>query len=362
MIESLRIENFRCFKALELSGLRTVNVVVGENASGKSALLEAVRIGLSGVPGVLPWINNIRGLQMILPQNPTQEQFSALWVNLFYEFNDSAKILIETQDSQDSQSRGTMVKIFYDPTKATTTQPSLIMVPGIFPAPTTIVPLALERTDMSGEKSVLLATVNPQGGLFLQPGPELKKSSGFFGQLMFGAPLENAAWFSDLSVAKRSQEILQVLQKHFPYVRDLSTEIILGINAIYADVPYLSKKINVVLISGGMNRLLSFILAVVTLGKGVVLIDEIENGIFHDQLGRVWDTLVNLAIRHDTQLFVSTHSYECLKAAVPVIKKNPNDFCFLRAEKKNAQSSIRIFGGSEFGAALEKGGEIRDRG
>jgi AAA15 family ATPase/GTPase len=215
---------------------------------------------------------------------------------------------------------------------------------------------------MSGEKSVLLATISPQGSLHLEPGPELKKSAGFFGQVMFGAPHENATWFSDLSIAKRSQEILQVLQKHFPYIQNLSTEIILGANAVYADVPYLSKKINVVLISGGMNRLLSFVLAVVTLAKGVVLIDEIENGIFHDQLGRVWDTLVSLALQHDTQLFVSTHSYECLRAAVPVIKKNSSDFCFLRTEKKNAQSDIAIFSGSEFGAALEKGGEVRDRG
>jgi energy-coupling factor transporter ATP-binding protein EcfA2 len=362
MIESLRIENFRCFKALELSGLRTVNVVVGENASGKSTLLEAVRIGLAGVPGILSWTNNTRGLQMILPPNPTQEQFRALWVNLFYEFNDSAKILIETQDSQDSQSRGTMLKIFYDPTKAITTQPSLTMIPSFFTAPTTIIPLALERTDMSAEKSVLLATINPQGGLYLEPGPELKKSCGFFGHVMFGSAFENASWFSELSIAKRNQEILEVLQKHFPYVRNLSTEIILGAYAIYADVPYLSKKINVVLISGGMNRLLSFILAVVTLAKGVVLIDELENGIFHDQLGRVWDTLVSLAIQHDTQLFVSTHSYECLRAAVPVIKKNSSDFCFLRTEKKNAQANIRIFSGSELEAALEKGGEVRDRG
>jgi hypothetical protein len=359
MIESLQIENFRCFKTLELSGLRRVNVVVGQNASGKTAFLEALRIGLAGTPLILPWINNLRGLQMILPQNPTQEQFAALWVNLFYDFNDSEKILIETQDSQGSQSHGTMLKIFYDPTKAITTQPSLIVVPGFFTAPTTITPLALDRTDISGKKSLLLATINPQGGLHLETGPELKRSNAFFGNTMFGAAFENATWLSDLSIAKRSQDILEALQKHFPYVRNLSTEIILGANAVYADVPSLSRKINVVLVSAGMNRLLTFILAVVTFAKGVVLIDEIENGIFHDQLGRVWDTLVSLAIQHDTQLFISTHSDECLKAAVPVIKENPNDFCLLRTDKKNAQSDVQIFSGTKLEAALEKGGEVR---
>jgi hypothetical protein len=359
MIESLHVENFRCFKKLEVHGLKRINVVVGQNASGKTALLEAVRIGLAGTPAVIPWITNLRGLQMILPQNPTQEQFTALWINLFYEFNDSAKILIETQDSQ---TRGTMLKIFYDPTEAITTQPGLTMVPSFFTVPSTIIPLALDRTDIMGEKSVLLATVNPQGGLHLQAGTELKKSCAFFGHTMYGAGFENAAWFSQLSIAKRSQEIVEALQKHFRFVLDLSTEIILGANAIYADVRYLSQKINVALVSGGMNRLLTFILATVTFEKGVVLIDELENGIFHDQLEQVWDTLVSLAIHHDTQLFVSTHSDECLRAAVPVIKKNSSEFCLLRTEKKNAQSDVQVFNGAQLQGALEKGGEVRDRG
>lgn len=38
MLEKLHIENFRCFKNIELSGLRTLNIVVGKNASGKNGI------------------------------------------------------------------------------------------------------------------------------------------------------------------------------------------------------------------------------------------------------------------------------------------------------------------------------------
>jgi DNA replication and repair protein RecF len=42
MIESLEVTNFRGFERLELHGLRRINVIVGENSSGKTAFLESV--------------------------------------------------------------------------------------------------------------------------------------------------------------------------------------------------------------------------------------------------------------------------------------------------------------------------------
>ena len=150
--------------------------------------------------------------------------------------------------------------------------------------------------------------------------------------------------------------------KHFPYIQNLSTETPLpppNPPTIYADLKNLPQKLPVSLVSGGMNRLLSFILAVITYEKGVVLIDEVENGIFYDQFTRLWETLIGLARQHDTQLFVTTHSLECLKAAVPLMKEAPGDFCLLRTDKKNMQSHIQIFDGAKIEAALNSGGEVR---
>jgi predicted ATP-dependent endonuclease of OLD family len=41
MIETARIENFKLFEQVEISGLSRVNIVVGDNTSGKTSLLEA---------------------------------------------------------------------------------------------------------------------------------------------------------------------------------------------------------------------------------------------------------------------------------------------------------------------------------
>ena len=44
MLEQLKIENFRCFKYFELNHLGRVNLLVGENNSGKTSILEAIKM------------------------------------------------------------------------------------------------------------------------------------------------------------------------------------------------------------------------------------------------------------------------------------------------------------------------------
>ncbi|MFP4581065.1 MAG: AAA family ATPase, partial [Candidatus Sumerlaeia bacterium] len=42
MISSLHIENYRCFEKFDAQDLGRVNLIVGDNNSGKTSLLEAV--------------------------------------------------------------------------------------------------------------------------------------------------------------------------------------------------------------------------------------------------------------------------------------------------------------------------------
>jgi hypothetical protein len=70
--------------------------------------------------------------------------------------------------------------------------------------------------------------------------------------------------------------------------------------------------------------------------------------------------LTDLAKHHDTQLFISSHSRECLQEAIPVISEAPEDFTLLRVRRDKAQSTVQYFGGEQLEAALEKNGEVRD--
>ena len=44
MLKSLKIENFRCFQLFELQQLGRVNLLVGNNNSGKTSILEAIQL------------------------------------------------------------------------------------------------------------------------------------------------------------------------------------------------------------------------------------------------------------------------------------------------------------------------------
>ena len=69
--------------------------------------------------------------------------------------------------------------------------------------------------------------------------------------------------------------------------------------------------------------------------------------------------LHNFALTNDTQIFASTHSWECLQAAQATIQHHVGDFGLLRTEIAAQQRSVRQFDGERLLGALKQGGEIR---
>lgn len=57
-IESIKIQNFRCFENLELKFHKQLTVIVGKNASGKSTILDAVAISVGTFPSSFDGIGN----------------------------------------------------------------------------------------------------------------------------------------------------------------------------------------------------------------------------------------------------------------------------------------------------------------
>jgi hypothetical protein len=356
MLRSFTAHNFRCFKSVELDDLRRINLVVGKNAAGKTALLEAIRLGLAGTPQVLWQMNAVRGAVNYFPQPPVREQFEAFWNSYFYNFDPTEPILTECVDSSGRQAS---LKVHYDPKKAVTPVPLPTGQPGA-PLLNTIIPLAFDRTDFSGKHSVLLGSVHPSGPLNLENGPELGKISEFYSSTLQNNAQQTAQWFSQLSIQKRESEVVRQVVKEFgPLVRDLTVLSPNQFPAIYADVSSLKEKIPLSLISSGINKFVSILAAIMTRGGGVLLIDEIENGIYYESFPSIWKVILDLARTYQTQIFASTHSLECIRALLPSIKNNEQDVMLLRAERQNGASGVTPITGEFFEAALEQNFEVR---
>jgi len=100
-------------------------------------------------------------------------------------------------------------------------------------------------------------------------------------------------------------------------------------------------------------------LAVASRPRSIVLIDEIENGIYYTHLTAIWRALLSLAQENETQLFVSTHSRECLEALLEATGGEVRSLEIWRTERNAGKHSVRRFGGKDFRAGIEGGEEVR---
>jgi hypothetical protein len=74
----------------------------------------------------------------------------------------------------------------------------------------------------------------------------------------------------------------------------------------------------------GVSRILALALHLVSAPGGVVLVDEIENGLHWSVMPTVWRFLVETARTLDVQVFVTTHSKDWLQALVELHSEHPD--------------------------------------
>ncbi len=83
-------------------------------------------------------------------------------------------------------------------------------------------------------------------------------------------------------------------------------------------------------IGDGMRRLTDLLLLFPLANGGIGLIDEVESGIFHENLPKLWQTIDALSREYGVQVFATTHSWECVGAAVRELRHSPADFRLYR--------------------------------
>jgi hypothetical protein len=324
--------------------------------------LEAVRLALGGTPNVLWAMNPSRGFFGGVPQPLTRDVFESLWNPYFFNFDASQPIFT---DCCDSENRHATVRIFYDvkrfvtaiPSQPPQSQPPPPVAPSAF-----IPPLAFERTSFSGESSTLYASVQPQGALNFDGGLELGPVTEFFPSSAWNFnPLGPAQMFSQLSLQRREKAIVDAVKEEFePSLESLVVLAPVGGQAgIYAGLSYLKEKLPIGYLSTGISRFISMLSAVLIRGNGVVLIDEIENGLSYRIFPSLWKYLLKFATENNTQIFASTHSLECVRALVPAIEGQEGDFTLLRAERVNGSSGVTLVPGKFLEAAIDQGVEVR---
>ena len=350
MITDIAISHFRCFENIAISDCRRINVLVGDNGSGKTALLEALFLTLSS--GIEPSVR-LRNMRGGLPPSFSgvpRDIEEAIWRDYFYQMDWSHDIFVRlvgrgavARSLRIQRGPGTIEMPLISGTEAASRNGSL----------------SFTWTNASGAIFTATAEVNNQGPLRL-PGTSEDLPDFFF--LPAGpqlSPVEVATHFSALRRAGRDKAFISSLRAEYPWIEDLSIEVAGGAPQIFARVKSLDQPISLASISGGINRSVGLMLHIAARDGAVVLIDEIEGGLYHIHQTGLWRSVLGFAREYDCQLFVTTHSEEWLEALVAAAGDALDDIALWRLERGDRGPVVRQFSGVDLRAGLETGGELR---
>lgn len=345
MIRSIEIENFRCYQHLNIGHVARINVIVGDNGSGKTALLEAMFLALSGSTEVSIRMRQQRGLGVEVGGTNRRIE-DALWGDFFFD-RDMTQTISVALEGDDVENRS--IFISRGPPQSTL---ELKESPEILRR----LPVLFHYKTANGEMITVQPSVR-QGALDLPETGEDLPDFFFFPSTGNVSALENAGRFSDLRKENRQEEFIEEFKLNFPWIADLHLEVSASQPIVFADVGDLSVPAPNA--SGAVNRVLAILLAIASRPRSIVMIDEVENGLYWKNQKNIWKGLLNFARRYDSQLFMTTHSYEWLQTVAENTTSALDQLALWRIERGKNGPVVRQFPGEMFKAGIISGGELR---
>ncbi|MBE1506066.1 AAA family ATPase [Rhizobium viscosum] len=352
MIRTLNVNNFRCFRELSAADCGLVNVIVGDNGVGKTTILEAIFAALNAGTDIAIRYRQQRGLEGNFTGSPKVIE-DAIFSDLFFQKDTTKAISIELSgDGPEARSLyisrsqgGTMfLPAFMGETSGTTGLGTLLF----------------QWKDATGNVRPASFQINPNGSVgFGNTGEDLPDFFYFSSMQPIGAQ-ETAGRFSELSKARRSKDFVGAFVREYPWIEDLNIEVVGGAPVLHATVTGIDEKIPVANVSGAISRIIAILLAITAHPGGVVLVDELENGVYYKHYGSVWRSVLSFCRSSRTQIFTTTHSLEWLTALVEAAGKDVSDIMLWRVERSEGGAPLlRTFTGKQLKAGLEIGGELR---
>lgn len=351
MISNIYIDNFRCFKHLRRDSLKRFSFLVGESGTGKTALLEALFLTGGGNAEIWFRIRRWRGLGEGPLDISVRASYESLFRDMFYNFDQKPGANITIIDPKKGKRE---LFIFYEnaevftlPLKGAARENAMAIDPITFKWITS--------------KGVYRSQVELKDGALRMSGSVEVYPLFLISPQTFSARA-NAQFYSNLSRMKKALPVLAAVQSIFNDVEDLTLEIIAGEPIIHVSMAGMEEKLPLGNLSGGVNKYISIILAILTTPGGVVLIDEIENGFYYKNLPDLLRNIVELCEEYDVQLIATTHSYEFLQVMAEVMgesERRTKNCALFRLERGTEQPTIELIPGDSYEAAIKRHFEVR---
>jgi len=344
MLKSFTIKNFRCFQDFTIEDLERVNLIVGPNNVGKTALLEAIWIQRGpNNPELGFQIDTFRGITTFSQQEPLSD--------LFFGFDQNETIELKGRGDWGDKFR--ILRIYLEPKR----QIEVPLDQSSVPFDKEIV---FNYRDESGEEFISRAFLSVTG-LQIKPASMTSRPFWIFLPARYRkSPVEDATYFGKLEiVVGREKEIVDLVKLVEPRLKRLAVIVRDGVSMIHGDIG-LERMVPVPFMGDGMGRLLSLGLAIANAPNGVVLVDEFENGLYYASMVKIWKAIAEFARHFDVQLFATTHSEECVRAAHKAFSESERyDFRLHRIDRVKDKLRAVTYDQETLEATLEMGLDFR---
>ncbi len=364
MLKEIEIENFKCFKEIKLENLKRVNLVFGENNVGKTVLLEAIFLLLSN-DSPKNVLTLLRGTPISLPIQPE------IWSTLFHELHTSQQIKISGIIEQFELELEIKTNPPYIGTSMHINESHFIV-----PENSLFLHWKYNNKDLKTWITHNERFLNAGQTSFTIPPPNFPSFSPVepfivipFGELKY--PIKKVFFHTSIGrmdVLRISQIFGEIVGKGFKKdILGLLSELDNSIEdielmsfggGIIVGIKIGTKFYPINQLGEGFYRMFGLLCILVQRKNGIVLIDEIENGIYHANQGSLWKHILEFSEKLNIQLFITTHSWEFIVNAIENTEDLGN-IQGIRLEKTDKQIMPVIIDGEELKEMVDQNYEVR---
>lgn len=341
-MKALAIKNYKNIEELEIDSLFQVNLIVGRNNVGKSTLLEAISIYASD--GDMNWLKQILDMRGELVRfrygdeidiDREVNSFLSLFHNREYNYTDDMKIIISNHPiSQTNNDDGVSLRI------VRYKEETLDDENGSIRRRVVIEDNNSHETDYKmgfevvGEQSKVLYPLGRRSSF-----PSLSKKIKFeYIQTGVIGRDKNAILWDKIALTSKEMYVIEALQIIEPRIDrinfiDENPSRNSGDRIPVVTFKGQDKRYHLSSMGDGINRVLTIILALVSSEGGIFLLDEFENGLHYSVQKQLWKIIFSLANELNIQVFVTTHSDDCISGFAEINVENKGKL--IRLEYRN---------------------------
>jgi ABC-type branched-subunit amino acid transport system ATPase component len=373
MLSVLQIEGFRAFSQYTVEDLGRINLFVGRNNSGKTTILEAAELLLVGdSPDAVIGCAMRRGEIYVQKEHDRPGRYVDV-SHLFYGHTPEVGARFHITGTEDGAPLSLECRV--EPIeRGESIQQS-------FPFDIDKQPYRGERgfepvlslSIQSGpEKEPCLLPMALSGAVSydavrrLSPRPSREEKPVSFVRTEALDAVELQEFWDSIALTEEEANVIESLRileprlERIAFLGSRSYRFGPSSGGIFLRLAHLEKRIPLGSLGDGMRHLLTLSLAVGHAPRGFVMVDEIDTGLHHSVMSDMWRVLIASAERLDAQLFVTTHSLDCVRSLAWLAYTQPELCKGVRMHRVDSERSRTVvYAPKEISIAAEQHVEMR---